>query len=709
MRYRIVSDIPGRLRLRCGRGLFSDEEARGVAHALMAIEGVRSAEVHIANGSILVTGSPGARDAVLAAIDELSVLSLPRSADEGELSMATADNDFALRVGHLVAHRLLRRLLVPLPVRRVLVVLRAIPRIWEGLRRLVSGELTVEVLDATAIIASLLRGAFADASTVIFLLRLSDILQEHIQRRARIALAEGLITRAETVWRVVDGCDVEVSLADVCAGQILHIRSGQVLPVDGVIVIGEGELNEASMTGESRPVHKDEGLTVYAGTALEDGDLQVRVTAPPGRARIDQIVTMVESSSELKAASQSRAERLADALVPWSFVAFFGVMAFTRNTMRAMAVLMVDYSCAIKISTPVAVMSAMKEAADRHVVVKGGKYLEALAAADTVVFDKTGTLTVAEPRVKRVLTCADMDEDTLLRYAACIEEHYPHSVARAIVRAARERGLRHERELHAEVHYVVAHGISTTIDGQAALIGSAHFVFEDEGVPRDEGLFERLVREEADSSHIYVSMGGRLLGAICVSDPLRPEAIEVISQLRRLGIRDIVMLTGDSKHCAAAVATELGIEHYHAQVLPEDKSGFVQRLRDEGHVVAMVGDGINDSPALAVADVSVALADASDIARAVADVSVRSASLKSLVELRVLSQRLMRRIHHKYDFIVTFNSALIALGVAQLITLTTAAYLHNASTLAVAAHNVTPLLCPSESGRHLLGNSQVLG
>lgn len=692
MRYTIVSDIPGRLRLRCGTALIDEEEAYGIAHVLMDVPGVRAAEVHTANGSILVAGDPAMREQVLAAVDGLDVLHLPRGTEDSDLSLTKADNDFALRLSTLVVWRLLRKLALPLPLRYAWTVVRAVPRILLGVRHLFAGELTVEVLDAAAVTASLLRGAFSDASSVLFLLQISDILQDHVQRRARLALAEGMVERAETVWQVVDGQDVRIALADVREGIVLHMHSGQVLPVDGMIVAGAGEFNEATMTGESRPVHKGEGLTVYAGTALEDGDVQIEVTARPGRARIDEIVSMVQDSSELKAASQSRAEHLADALVPWSFAAFFGVLAVTRNVQRALAVLMVDYSCAIKISTPVAVMSAMKEGVDRDIVIKGGKYLEAFADADTIVFDKTGTLTVAAPRVEKILLFADIDEETVLRYAACIEEHYPHSVARAIVNAARERGLHHEDELHADVRYIVAHGISTEIEGKHAVIGSSHFVFEDEGVERPADMDARIKREAPTASLIYLAVDGRLVAVACVGDPIRPEAAGAIARLRELGIGHVVMLTGDSKHAALAVAGELGVDTCFYQVLPEDKSSYVQRLRDEGHTVIMVGDGINDSPALAAANVSVALSDASDIARAVADVSVREATLESLVTMRILSQRLMRRIQRKYRFIVGFNSALIALGVAQVITITTAALAHNASTIAIAAHNTTPLL-----------------
>lgn len=692
MHYAIASDIPGRLRLRLGSGLLTDAEARGISQALRAVPGVRTAEVHPANGSVIVTGDPIARPAVLACVRGLDVMRLPTAPETGELSLAAEDNDFTLKVAGLVVRRLMRRAFLPMPVRRALSVLRSLRRIAAGVRALLHGQLTVEVLDAAAIASSFIRGAFEDASSIMFLLRLSDILQDHVQNRARIALTEGLVTRAETVWQVVDGQDVEIAMADVRQGQVLHVRSGQVLPVDGVVLAGEAEINEASMTGESMPVHKEYGSSVYAGTALENGDLQVEVIAPPGRARIDQIADLVENSSELKARSQSRAEHLADALVPWSFLAFASILGVTRNLQRAMAVLMVDYSCAIKLSTPIAVMSAMREAVNAGVVVKGGKYLEALAAADTVVFDKTGTLTVAAPQVERVLSTGDMGENAILRYAACIEEHFPHSVARAIVNEANARGLNHDSELHAEVHYVVAHGISTTVAGERTIIGSAHFVFEDEGIEEPEGLSELLQREAPTASHIFIAASGKLEGVICIADPIRPEAASTIARLREQGIRQVVMLTGDSERCALAVARELGVDVCHYQVLPEDKSSYVQRLRDEGHTVVMVGDGINDSPALAAADVSVALSDASDIARAVADISVRDDSLESLVTMRELAQRLMARLHAKYRLIVGLNSALIALGVAQAITLTTAAYLHNGSTVLIAAHNTTPLL-----------------
>lgn len=697
MVFDIASELPGRIRLRCGRNLFTEAEARGVAYLLMDLDGVRTAEVHPSAGSVFISFEPPARESVLAAVRGLDPLALPSAEvglDDaaGALEISLENNRFQVEVGKLVFWRAAKRVLLPMPVRAVLTCLRAVGYAAEGLRHLLAGEVTVEVLDATAIVTSCLRRQFAEAGTISFLLQLSALMEDHVQSRAHLALRSGLVVRSESVWAVVDGEDVRVRTEDVRRGMVLRLGAGQVLPVDGTVAEGEGEVDESSMTGESALVRKEKGCTVYAGTALSDGDLKVLVTAPPGCSRIDGIATLVEESSELKAGAQSRAERLADGLVPYSFLAFFGILALTRNLNKAMAVLMVDYSCAIKLSTPIAVMSAMDEASRRGVTVRGGKYLEALAAADTIVFDKTGTLTNATPAVSCVISCSGATEDELLCLSACIEEHFPHSMARAIVAEAQARGLVHEHELHAEVCYVVAHGIATFVNGDEVCIGSAHFLFEDEGVLKPEGLDELLSSEAGASSTVFVAKNKSLLGCICISDPPRAEARGVLRDLRALGFTNLVMITGDSEACAAHVAGELGLDGYYAQVLPEDKATHVQRLKDEGHTVVMVGDGINDSPALVTADVSVAMSDASDIARAVADVLVHDSSLESLVTMRVLASRLMARIHGDYRFIVGFNSALIAGGVASVIPITTAAYLHNASTLAIAGLNTTPLL-----------------
>lgn len=676
----------------------SEAEARGVAYALMEVEGVRAAEVHAANGSVLMTFSPDARDAALDAVRALDVLHLPAASESGigprETALETAleNNRFHVSLVRLALGRALRWALLPTPLEAAFVCLQAARRVLAGLACLARGEIHVEVLDAAALSAALWRGSFSEAGTIAFLLHLSEILEQHVGARAHLALRDGLIVRAESVWQVVDGADVRIATSDVREGMVLHLGAGSVLPVDGTVVDGAGEVDESSLTGESRLVHKEEGSTVYAGTALEEGDLRVRVTAAPGASRIDGIAQMVEGSSALKAGVQSRAEHLADAIVPYSFLAFFGILAVTRNLTTAMSVLMVDYSCAIKLSTPIAIMSAMGEAARSGIVVRGGKYLEALAEADAVVFDKTGTLTLATPAVERVIALAELSEDEVLRLAACIEEHFPHSMARAIVSEAERRGLVHDKELHAEVRYVVAHGIATRVAEKDVLVGSAHFLFEDEGVTRPDGLDERLEAEAPAASVVYVARDGRLIGAICIADPPRPEARRVLAQLRELGLNHLEMLTGDAEGCASHVASELGLDAYHAQVLPEEKSAYVQRLRAEGHVVVMVGDGINDSPALATADVSVAMSDASDIARAVADVLVLDASLDSLVTTRELACRLMARIRRDYRFIVGFNTALIVLGLAGAISLTTAAYLHNASTIAIAAANTRPLI-----------------
>lgn len=709
MRYSIVSEIPGRARLRLAAGCLSEGEANGIEESLRIVVGVRSVSVHAANASLLLcwdTSVASARAAALAEVSSLDLLHLPVAQtpqDDPDVALVKEDERFQLEVGHLVAWNLLRRFLLPGPVRCVVTVLRALRFVCAGFSDLLQGSLTVETLDATAIAACLLRGTFAEADTIMLLLSLSDAMERHVESRARLSLEQGLVARASHVWLVRDGKDERVPMDAVRVGDLIRLRTGAVVPVDGVVEIGDAELNEASMTGEAQLVHKAVGSSVFAGTALEDGELVVKVNAPPGSARIDAIAAMVERTAELKASSQSKAEALADRLVPAAFASFFGIWAITRNVSKALAVLMVDYSCAIKLSTPICVMSAMREASQHDVIIKGGKYLEALTEADTVVFDKTGTLTQAAPHLAAVVSAGRVGEDDILRLAACIEEHFPHAVAHAIVAAASERGLTHEPELHAEVRYVVAHGIAAEVGGKHAVIGSSHFVFEDEGVPMPEGFEGRIDEAAPGSGHVYLAHDGALLGALCVEDPLRPDVPSILEELRDTGIDHIVMLTGDSVRAARATALAAGIGQYRAQVLPEDKAFYVSELESKGHRVIMVGDGINDSPALAAASVSVALADASDIARTVADVSIRSDSLERLVYSRVLSQRLRRRIESRYLFIVGFNTLLIALGVTSLIPLTTAATLHNLSTVAIAASNTRPLMHQRQRVRNAVG------
>ena len=702
MQYRVVQDIPGRLRLRCGRDLFDSDTAAGVTEKLLAIPGVQTAKVSPANGSVLVEYEPGARRQALDVIRGLDVLALPQAkgalAEVGgdasaALELAREDAAFTRTLMTMVANRLFKRLLLPPQVRTALCILQSLRFIGEGLKSLARGRLTVEVLDATAIITAMLQRDFSSASSIMFLLNVSDVMQAHVNARTRIALEGSLLVRADTIWVVGDdGIEREIALPDVQPGQLVRVRMGQAVPVDGTVMSGEGEVNEASMTGESALVHKHAGSTVFAGTAVEEGSLVVRVDALPGRSRIDRIVRLVEESTELKAERQSRAEHLADALVPFSFAAFFITLALTRNLARAASVIMVDYSCAIKLTTPIAVMSAMRESLARGAVVKGGKYLEALANADVIVFDKTGTLTTGTPQVERILLFGQSNEREALKLAACLEEHYPHSIARAIVQAAVDEGVLHEDENHAEVEYIVAHGIASSVDGKKVLLGSGHFVFDDEGVPRPEGMRDRLEREAPTASTVFLAVGNQLEAVICLTDPLRGEAADVLAELRALGLDRQVMLTGDSAICAQAIARKLGLDEHFAQVLPEDKSTYVERLRKAGHTVVMVGDGINDSPALAAADVSIALNDATDIARAVADVSVRNADLASLVTLRRLALALDARINRDYRFIVAFNTALIVLGLASIIAPTTGAYLHNISTVGVTAANTRPLL-----------------
>lgn len=697
MYYKIVHDKPGRLRLRVGKWILDDPRARGIAGEIKSIPGVDRVVVRTANGSILALYSKESADAIrqdiLSYVDSVSVAELPEVEEDVEYDLATLDNKFVFDLARTFIIRGFKTFFLPLKIRMIWTAFNMLRYIKDAVKVLAEGRLGVEVLDATAITTSMLTGHASTAAQVMFLLKISDILADYTQARTRNALRQNLSICAEKVWVVTSiGQEIEVPIADVKVGDKVRVRCGSVIPIDGVIADGDAEINEASMTGESDLASKTVGDVVHAGTVVENGAIIVETTAKVGQSRIDAIVDMVENSQESKSIAQSKAEKLADSVVPLSMGLFLADLLVTRNIQRALSVLMVDYSCAIKLSLPIAIMSAMREATNHNIVAKGGKFLESFAAADTILFDKTGTLTNAKPQVHSIVSFGERSENEILKIAACLEEHYPHSMARAICRAAEDLKLGHKRELHTEVEYIVAHGIASTVNKKRVVLGSAHFVFEDEGVKKPRGMQLKINAKNAAGSVVFMAIDGKLEGAIIVEDPVREEAKEVIEGLRREGFTNIVMLTGDSENCAKKVAEELKLDGYFSQVLPEDKASYVQKMKDEGHVVAFVGDGINDSPALASADVSIAMSDASDIARSVADVSVLDPSLRPLIVLKKLSKGLTRRIARSYDFIIKFNTTLILLGLAGVLTPEAAATLHNLSTISLSASNTRPLL-----------------
>ena len=695
MRFSVVKDLPGYLRVRFGAHAFTNEEGYGIADELQRILGVTSVKTATANGSVLVRYDANythCKEKILARLGEFDRTQLPQAKGSDEQLKQEIDEEFVSSLIKRVGAYALRRIFLPLPLRQVWTIYRSLGYVKKGIEHLLVPELSVEVLDATAISAAMLRGTFDSAGSIMLMLDISDCLEQYTHARSSIALEQSLAIQVDNAWLVTEDGDVNVPMDRIREGDIIRVRDGAMVPIDGTVVEGEAALNEASMTGESKLVIKSEGSSVFAGTVVEEGSIAIEVRKLGSDTRISRIVDLVDESEKLKAGVQSKAERLADAIVPFSFVAFFGILLATRNIDKAMAVLMVDYSCAIKLSTPVAVMSAMREAASRGMVVKGGRYLEVLADADTIVFDKTGTLTTASPAVKAVIPFGKMSEVEALRLSACLEEHFPHSMARAVVACAKERGVLHEEEDHAEVKYIVAHGIASAVDGKNVVLGSGHYVFEDEGVKPPKRLREKLEKMAPGCSTIFLAVDGKLEAAICINDPLRLESRETIVALRDAGFKKVVMLTGDAENAAKVAATELGIHDYRSQVLPEDKADIIEELKSEGHKVLMVGDGINDSPALAVADASIAMIDASDIAREVADVTLLNSSLDSILTLRKLSQKLMRRISRNYGIIVGFNTGLIVLGVAGILQPTTSALLHNASTTVITVANMTPLL-----------------
>lgn len=583
------------------------------------------------------------------------------------------------------------KVLLPYPVRACWTTLKSLRYISKGVKTLAAGKIEVPVLDATAIGVSVLRGDYDTAGSIMFLLGIGELLEEWTHKKSVGDLARTMSLNIGKVWLVQDGTEVLVDAKKIAAGDEVVIHMGNTIPFDGIVTEGEATVNQASLTGESDPVRKSLDDFVYAGTVLEEGELTIRVQTVGGSSRYDKVVKMIEKSEKLKSGLESRAEHLADRLVPYSLGGTALTYLLTRNVTKALSILMVDFSCALKLAMPVSVLSAIREASEHNITVKGGRYLEAMAEADTIVFDKTGTLTKAQPTVAKVISFNGYSPDELLRIAACMEEHFPHSMAKAVVDAAKERGLDHE-EMHSKVEYVVAHGISTMINGKKAVIGSYHFVFEDEActLPMGtEGIFETLPEQY---SHLYLAIENELAAVICIEDPLRREAAAVVRALHRAGIKKIVMMTGDSERIAGAIAQKVGVDEYYSEVLPEDKAGFVEREKAAGHKVIMVGDGINDSPALSAADIGIAISDGAQIAREIADVTIAADDLNEVVVLKLLSDALMKRIHGNYRSIVGFNAGLIALGVAGVLAPTTSALLHNSSTLFFTLRSMGNLL-----------------
>ena len=657
---------------------------------------IQKATVYERTGDVVLTYRGSRKDAaaLLAAYrfdnEELEVL--VTSHDSRKINQ-----EYQEKMVGLVAGRMFRKVFLPAPIAAAYTVWRSIAFIWKGIRCLLHRKLEVEVLDALSITASLLRGDYSTAGSVMFLLTVSSLLEEWTRKKSLDDLARSMALNVDKVWVRTPQGEVLVPLTRVHAGDEVVVRSGNMIPLDGTVLEGEAMVNQAALTGESMPVRKTTGATVYAGTVVEEGECVLVAKAEGGANRYDKIVAMIEESEKLKSGTENRALQLADRLVPWCLAGTVATYAFTRNVTRAISILMVDFSCALKLSMPLAVLSAMRECGEYHITVKGGKYLEALAKADTIVFDKTGTLTHATPQVVQVVPFSGCEEREVLQLAACLEEHFPHSMANAVVRAAKERGISHE-EMHSEVEYIVAHGIASRVGGTRVVIGSAHFIFEDEGctIPAEEqAKFDAL---DPQYSHLYLAASGVLAGVICIADPLRPEAAQVLHKLRKLGITQTVMMTGDSDRTARAIAAQVGVDRCFAEVLPEDKADFVRNAKAEGHTVVMIGDGINDSPALSATDIGIAIHSGAAIAREIADVTIRADSLEELVTLKAIANALQKRVGSNYRFVLSFNSALILLGALGILPPATSAMLHNLSTLGISLHSMTDLLEQKNEG-----------
>lgn len=690
MKFIIKHEIEGRIRIHLVQARMSCQEADTLLYFLESRNEVQSAKVYeqTADAASVYSGS---RDELISALKQFQYNQVEVPSGVLENSGRALNTQYREKLIWKVIGRVCGKWLLPYPIRVLCIVLKSLPYLRQGWRCLVKGKLEVPVLDATAIAISILRRDFGTAGSVMFLLGIGEILEEWTHKKSVSDLARSMSLNVGKVWLKQEGQEVLVNAAQIAPGDQVVVHMGSLIPFDGVVIAGEAMVNQSSLTGESLPVKKGGGGYAYAGTVVEEGELTIQVKAVSGSTQFEKIIAMIEESEKLKSAVESKAEHLADRLVPYTFLGTGLAWLLTRNVTRALSVLMVDFSCALKLAMPITVLSAIREANAHRITVKGGKYLEALAAATTIVFDKTGTLTKARPTVKEVIPFADSSASEMLRVAACLEEHFPHSMAKAVVRAAKEQELEHE-EMHSKVDYIVAHGIASHIADKRVVIGSYHFVFEDEKCSIREEYRERFEQLPTEYSHLYLAIEKELAAVICIEDPVREEAAEVLANLKQEGFSKIVMMTGDSERTAAAIAAKIGVDEYYSEVLPQDKADFVQKEREKGNVVVMVGDGINDSPALSAANVGIAISDGAEIAREIADITIAADNLRELVTLRRLSRAMMRRIGQNYRAILGINGGLILLGAGGVIQPTTSALLHNTSTLAISLRSMNNLL-----------------
>ena len=691
MKCTILHESKGRIRLHINnKKRMTIKEADVLSYYLNGIENVHQATVYERTCDIVVLYNDD-KNAVLAALknyngqDEELIKQVPENTGR-ELNRMYQD-----KLVNMILFKAARSIFLPAPIIAAYTAVKSVKYIWKGIKCLFNKKLEVEVLDAVSIGVSIARLDFSTAGSVMFLLGIGELLEEWTRKKSIDDLARCMSLNVDRVWMKKDDTEVLVPVTQVRPGDLIVVHTGNLIPLDGKVVEGEASVNQASLTGESIAVMKSNGAYVYAGTVVEEGECVICVESQQGSSRYDNIVSMIENSEKLKSATESRAINLADKLVPYSLGGTALTYLITRNATKALSILMVDFSCALKLSMPLAVLSAMRECGTYKITVKGGKYLEAVAKADTIVFDKTGTLTYASPTVAEVIPFGGMDRDEVLKVAACLEEHYPHSMANAVVKEAAKEHINHE-EMHSQVEYVVAHGISSIIEGKKTIIGSRHFVFEDEHATVPEGEEYKFENLPEQYSHLYLAIGGVLAGVVCISDPLREEAAAVLTSLKKLGIKKTVMMTGDNERTAAAIAKQVGVDMYYAEVLPEDKANFVESEKAEGRTVIMIGDGINDSPALSAADVGIAISDGAAIAREIADITVGADNLFELVMLKMIANGLQKRINSNYRFVIGFNSMLIALGVAGILPPATSALLHNVSTLGISVKSMTNLV-----------------